>query len=634
MARQRENTPLGWFLVVSLLLNHAVVLPVAYHLLTKDRSREDRKPEAVEVEFVEPPALPDEPEEVVPPRRVKARPVKVAALRPTKKKERRKKKLPPKQPEKKKPEEKKQPKKKKQPVEPPPPPEPMRLKMVEVNNPESDKPNPNARFLSDRNRHVKKETRARHTNLVKDSRRPRPMTKPAPRRAAKPGAEKPRVAETRKQKARKVHPLLAMRPRPGRAPVEEVKRLAPSAKGGQLAAPRKAQRGRRPRLNLDYRSHDRIYGKEARRQRELARLAPSRSRGRASRWKRIRSALENFIPEVQPGNQTALGTRANPFALYIARMHRRIHRLWGYGFLVDLDLKSDSHPMNNMKLWTMIEVVVAPNGKVAKATIVKHSGYLPYDVAALNTIFTSSPYPATPRNIRSADGKVYMHWRFHRDQRQCGTFGVDPYVLTKPPKGPVDGDMSEVGRAGGKGPRGLRRLNRKGSGVSRTHSHNHGHRHSHKPAPRARAANKAKARARQQQVQRAAQAAARRMVDPKDPAARRVAAALVKGFERGDAKAMARTCRLPFLSRGRKVATSRSQLASQFADLISENKQRKATRLELMTVMTARDRLNRLPAGAAHGEQMLVGMVKLGKVPVRLILQRRGGKWQVVGLNR
>ena len=53
-----------------------------------------------------------------------------------------------------------------------------------------------------------------------------------------------------------------------------------------------------------------------------------------------------------------------------------------------------------------------------------------------------------------------------------------------------------------------------------------------------------------------------------------------------------------------------------------------------MTVMAARNKLKHLPSGAAHGEQMLVGQVKLGRVPVTLILQRKSGKWQVVGLNR
>ena len=624
MARQREKTPLGWFLVVSLLLNHAVVLPVAFHLLTMDRDRADQRPEAVEVEFVEAPALPEEkPEVALPSKRVKARPKKVAVLAPRKKKERRKKRLPVKKPEKK-PEKKKAPEKKK-PVEPPPPPEPVRLKMVEVNNPESDKPNPNARFLSDKERHVKKETRARHTNLVKDSPRPRPSAKPAPRRAANPGAEKKKVAETKKQKARKVHPLLAMRPRPGRAPVEEVKRLAPAAEDGQLAAPRKAQRGRRPRLNLDHHSHDRIYGKEAKRQRELARLAPSRSRGRASRWKRIRSALENFIPEVQPGNQTALGTRANPFALYIARMHRKIHRLWGFGFLVDLDLKPDAHPMNDMAMWSMIEVVVGPNGKVDKATIVKHSGYLPYDVAALDTIFRASPYPNTPRNIRSKDGKVYMHWRFHRNQRQCGTFGVDPYILTKPPRGPIDSDMAEVGRAPEGGQRGLRRLNRPRSGSSPGRSDP---RMARKGAPPAVDPEEHK------EAIRIAQAAAKRQVDPQDPAARKAVDQFFSGLKRRDAEAMARSCGLPFMARGREVANSHADLQRILQNLIDEAGQEPLSKLKLMSVMQARQALGRLPAGAEYGEQMLVGQTKLGKVPLTLLLQRQRGSWKVVGLNR
>ena len=60
------------------------------------------------------------------------------------------------------------------------------------------------------------------------------------------------------------------------------------------------------------------------------------------------------------GNQDALRTRADPFALYIARMHRKIHSLWGYGFLVVLSDADD--PLNNMDLMA--------NGSVDKAGIV------------------------------------------------------------------------------------------------------------------------------------------------------------------------------------------------------------------------------------------------------------------------
>ena len=74
----------------------------------------------------------------------------------------------------------------------------------------------------------------------------------------------------------------------------------------------------------------------------------------------IKSSLENFVPDVRPGNQTALKTRAHPYALYVARMHRRIHELWGFGFLEDLDSKGANHPMNDMELVVVIEIAEAP----------------------------------------------------------------------------------------------------------------------------------------------------------------------------------------------------------------------------------------------------------------------------------
>jgi TonB family protein len=404
----------------------------------------------------------------------------------------------------------------------------------------------------------------------------------------------------------------------------EQRRLAKRAPDGDLPPAEKPRPRRRARkaqkplkLSLDHKSHDRIYGKQAQKERKLARLSPSKPRGRHDRkWKRIRSALENFIPEVRPGNQTALGTRANPFALYIARMHRNIHKLWGYGFLVDLDNKADRHPMNNMRLWAMIEVVVAPNGKVSKATIVKTSGILPYDVAALDTVFSASPYPPTPRAIRSADGNVYLHWRFHRDQRQCGTFGVDPYILTTPPKGPIDGNMTEVGK-GAPSPRRVRRLNRPRRGVSvatgggtstgTTSKKKSG------PAP-ALAKNRS-------QHKKQARATARRFA---------------RAFQRGDAAAMAGLCRLPFLAHGRKVAKKRAELQRMLGDLLREAGNNRTARIGgAMSVMEARRQLGRVPAGAEHGTGAVLVPVDLGGTRALLLLQHtRGHGWVVTGLNR
>ena len=55
---------------------------------------------------------------------------------------------------------------------------------------------------------------------------------------------------------------------------------------------------------------------------------------------------------MKPGNQTALNTRAAPFAAYIARMHRSIHELWGFGQLEEWDEKPGSSPFNNRNLVT------------------------------------------------------------------------------------------------------------------------------------------------------------------------------------------------------------------------------------------------------------------------------------------
>src|SRR5678815_1715955 len=112
-------------------------------------------------------------------------------------------------------------------------------------------------------------------------------------------------------------------------------------------------------------------------------------------------------------------TRAAPFAAFVARMHRSIHVLWGFGALEDWDELSSSNPFNNYNLETTLEIVLNPDGTVDKVTVIRTSGYLPYDAAAIDVAYTAGPYPDPPRRRRSANGKIYLHWRFFRDYRQC-----------------------------------------------------------------------------------------------------------------------------------------------------------------------------------------------------------------------
>jgi TonB family protein len=165
--------------------------------------------------------------------------------------------------------------------------------------------------------------------------------------------------------------------------------------------------------------------------------------GAAGRADRVMAQLENFNPDVRPGNQTALDTLFHPFASFIDAFHRRLHPHWGDGFVASLVAFPDTHPLNDMALVVKLEFSLNPDGTVEKVTVVRPSGNTVFDVAAIDAVFAGEPYPSPPEAIRSGDGRVYMRYSFHRDHNQCGTWLAEPYLLPDPPS------LHEEGEPGG-----------------------------------------------------------------------------------------------------------------------------------------------------------------------------------------
>jgi TonB family protein len=186
-------------------------------------------------------------------------------------------------------------------------------------------------------------------------------------------------------------------------------------------------------------AYDRIVGEAVaeRERREAARAEVSRAPGRWDKLQKklglMRSSLENFTPDAHIGNEAELGTRAHPFAAYIAEMHRSIHKQWAFDFLPSLMSKGALDPWNDMERYTLIGIVLDDSGTVEKVTIRRPSGFAPFDAAAMDAVVSSSPFPKPPDSIRSPDGKVYLDWTFHRDDRQCGTFGAHARILERIP---------------------------------------------------------------------------------------------------------------------------------------------------------------------------------------------------------
>jgi TonB family protein len=351
----------------------------------------------------------------------------------------------------------------KKPAAPPQPP-PPNMVMVEVKDDKHvvDKSPDDAKALSDKNRDVSEETRATQTNLDKESEGKEvasresddktspdiggPDDKIRQLEEAKPttldhiretdhsgkeetarGVIKGEAGDNGEEGTSNKDPgVLAMRGIEGRG------KLTDNGRDGKKLGKRGT-----PGINtpLSFQDYERIMGKQ--RVDEERQVAARKMSSKKGRWERkleaVKSSLENFIPDVRPGNQTALKTRAHPYALYIARMHRRIHELWGFGFLENLDGKGSDYPLNDPNLWVNLELSVNPDGSVHKVTIAKTSGKTEFDVAAVDTVLTAGPYEATPEAIRSVDGRIYLRWGFYRNWRQCGTFNVEPYILTEVP---------------------------------------------------------------------------------------------------------------------------------------------------------------------------------------------------------
>ena len=155
----------------------------------------------------------------------------------------------------------------------------------------------------------------------------------------------------------------------------------------------------------------------------------------ASNFDRWKSAIENYVSSVKPGNQTALNAAAVPFASYLNGMHNRIHPIFAEAFLESLSGLPPSHPMNDKHLVTRLEIVLTREGHLKKMGVVRTSGITAFDIAALDAVDRAAPFGPAPGAIVSPDGNVYLHWEFHRDEvYACSTMGARPVILSAPPE--------------------------------------------------------------------------------------------------------------------------------------------------------------------------------------------------------
>ncbi|MGB5547473.1 MAG: hypothetical protein WBM74_12945 [Polyangiales bacterium] len=339
-------------------------------------------------------------------------------------------------------------------------------------NVEPDNPN----FIAEENNRVEEQTVAQVRNMIRDDKLPSPgrQEKPSDTLEEQGNASEEDIAELRNKEgsdARKVTEAEARRERPDKAikadPIqaERVSSSAPNGKRSTDAGDRAAQaaeetltitdpagtfsirrpsnaaqggggraKGEGPGGKMAWSQFEAAVGSEKLNEDRRAYLAERKSsqRGiaREKTWNEFRAAIENYVPGVKRGATTALNAAASPFATYIAAVHRRIHQEFADGFLRSLPIGGS--PYQDPTLMTKLEIVLNRDGSVHRVGVVRSSGLLPFDFGAFNSVLRGQPYPPAPSSILSGDGRVYFHWGFYRNQRQCGTFNAEPYILPNP----------------------------------------------------------------------------------------------------------------------------------------------------------------------------------------------------------
>lgn len=234
-------------------------------------------------------------------------------------------------------------------------------------------------------------------------------------------------------------------------------RIAGDEGGGE---DRRGERGGR-RLGLSWSDFESVYGEEELRREREARLEERRSRrrgaGRERMWSAFRAAMENYVAEVRPGNQTELGTAASPFATFLHDVHVRIHQEFADGYIQRIAL-DDANGLNDASLHTTLEVSINADGSLNQIGIVRTSGNILFDQGAFNAMWRAQPFPRPPGAILSGDGRAWLRWNFHRDPRWCATDFAEPFILDNGPEsagGFVDrgepGDEAPVDDSGGPG---------------------------------------------------------------------------------------------------------------------------------------------------------------------------------------
>ena len=541
-------------------------------------------------------------------------------------------------------------------VTPPPPPPPQldaRKKMVMQDQFKDEADNADARYYAENNHRVEQDTRTESTNLVRPTTGAEHKSAPNDNRDKEAGEKDQVIAELQQHRGTDIPREAPQRGHEGQSADPKQHTVGPlsmrnlvprtdqraeqkqrdgverqESATGELPMQRQGMAGERGgatkkggsnvKLTLDHHAYDNIEGfATAQKERREAALAQqSHVRGHYDKYldgvQALRSAMENFIPEVKVGNQAELGTRKNPFASYIYRVHTQIHKIFTFGFLQDQEMRAGRGPFDDPSLWTKLEIALNSDGTLFKVGVVRSSGNMAFDAVAIDSVRSAAPFPEPPSVIRSANGKVYLDWQFHRNEEACGTMNVEPHILTTPGD-PASRDGQEP------------------AGTQRPHGAE-----SQATAPPAGAKptlaeGEAPRRLQRSPEENSAPSAV--SVPDVTTEVHNAAEGWFGGWARGDLSFLTGWSATPFQAGGKVVARDTAALKKVYQQMIAESSERGITGIEILTPGGIRAKIGSLPPGGEESNMLFATGQAKGERFV-LLLKKSDQGWRVVGIVR
>jgi TonB family protein len=234
-----------------------------------------------------------------------------------------------------------------------------------------------------------------------------------------------------KEQPQKVQPQMAPNIKPAGPPLPEPIATAPNALKPTPGA---------IKIRPSFGTLERTFGEKAKEQRIAYKAESMKKRGGGYHFgtfsKKVAKALKNHSSWIAGAPKEPLDKRAAIFRNYLEATHDKIHMLFADSFLPSLVSLGASNPLNNFNLMALLEFEILENGTVNEVHVIRTSGQAVFDAAAVDSLYRSSPFLPPPKAVLSWNHRVYFRWGFYRNNRKCGTFNAQGYILKAPSAAP------------------------------------------------------------------------------------------------------------------------------------------------------------------------------------------------------